>query len=222
MHGRRRGQDPLLGRGDEPTLASLNNLAILYQAKVASTRRSRSTAKCSALGGHALGADHPMSIRSLNNLAFRLGTSRALRRGASAPAGGTSLAEPDARRRPSDLRTLFIALANSSSVPAISRRPASSSSRAPGLPAAAGAPEPRTAPLSARRSGGAAVGRRRGHRLARRGRARRRWAATPRLRGIRTCAGLTHPHLAALASDPAVPGPRGSRLATAARTPPAM
>jgi len=64
----------LVGRDDEATLGSLNNLAILYHAQ---GRVEEALALDREVLGHRrrrLGADHPQTMGSLNNVAYRLGT----------------------------------------------------------------------------------------------------------------------------------------------------
>ena len=94
----------LLGRGNEATLASLNNLAIWYQANGARRRgdRARPRGARPPAGGPWRRSPDVDPVAEQPCLPAR--QPAPVRRGASAAPGGTYARRADARRRPSHLR----------------------------------------------------------------------------------------------------------------------
>ncbi len=93
---RGRRQDAPLGRDHETTLASLNNLAVLYQAKERVDEALALDREVLALRRAApWRRSSDVDPGSLNNVAFRLGTLRPVRRGASAAGGGAHARRAD-------------------------------------------------------------------------------------------------------------------------------
>ena len=59
----------VLGTEHPDTLTSMNNLALLYQARASSPRPSRSCVKALEVRRRVLGEEHPDTLTSMNNLA---------------------------------------------------------------------------------------------------------------------------------------------------------